>query len=341
VIVIPCIRNASPLTLRYGFCGISWKDPCKESLKNALFDMPRRHSLMKTVSERLAICVFLFVALLGCGENVAPDPIDLSPYLPQHLSALSVDKSTVGLQWEQPQAVNDTILAGYIIEFAGRRDTVTKTTTDYTASGLLPGLVNFVLSPLASDGRTAQGVTMLWAPAERFEDSAYTMYEMNVSDLSRPSGLNVGTRLTNPSTVPVVAAFQESMDLVLVGDAGTVLRFQSANLVTASWNVTLISTVKSSSTSLDYFLESFPADSTFRLTETLIQNNTIYYVIAEGDFPNERNYARIHVRVIPGTFPNRSITVTISIQREPSVPFASAMPDQRSDLALLPPPGKS
>ncbi|MCK5571143.1 MAG: hypothetical protein KAJ12_00210 [Bacteroidetes bacterium] len=295
---------------------------------------------MKTVIERLAICVFLLVALPGCGENVAPDPIDLSPYLPQHLSALSVDRSTVRLQWEQPQAVNDTILAGYIMEFAGRRDTVTKTTTDYTASGLLPGLVNFVISPLASDGRTAQGVTMLWAPADRFDDSAYTMFEYNVSDLNRPSGLNVGTRLTNPGTVPVVAAFQESMDLVLVGDAGTVLRFQSAHLVTASWNVTLISTVKSSSTSLDYLLESYPADSTFVLTETLIENNTIYYVIAEGDFPNERNYARIHVREIPGAFPNRSITVTISLQREPSVPFSSAMPDDRPDLAWLPLPEK-
>ncbi|MGB6648395.1 MAG: hypothetical protein WBG01_07640 [Bacteroidota bacterium] len=286
---------------------------------------------MKTVIERLAICVFPIVALVGCGENVAPDPIDLTPYLPRHLSALSADRSTVGLQWEQPQAVSDTILAGYIIEFAGRRDTVTKTTTDYTASGLLPGLVNFVISPHASDGRRAQGVTMLWAPADRFDDSAYTMFEWNVSDLIRPSGLNVGTRLTDPGTTPVVVAFQESMDLVLVGDAGTALRFKSAHLVTAGWNVTLISTVTSSSTSLDYYLESYPADSTFTRTEALIENNTIYYVIAEGDFPNERNYARIHVRVIPGAFPDRSITVTISLQREPSVPFASAMSYDRPD----------
>ncbi len=294
---------------------------------------------MKTVIERLAICVFPVVALLGCGENVAPDPIDLTPYLPQRLSALSVDGSTVGLQWEQPQAVNDTILAAYIIEFASRKDTVTKTTTDYTASGLLPGLVNFVISPLASDGRRAQGVTMLWAPAERFDDSSYTMFEMNVSDLSRPSGLNVGTRLTDPSSGPIVFAFQESMDLALVGDAGTVLRFQSAHQVTTGWNVTLISTVTSSSTSLDYFLESYPADSTFTRTEALIENNAIYYVIAEGDFPNERNYARIHVRVIPGAFPNRSITVTISIQREPSVPFASLLPEEKLDLAGLTFPG--
>jgi hypothetical protein len=285
--------------------------------------------------------VLTVLGLVGCGENIEPSPIDLSPYYPQRLSALSVDSATVGLAWQQPEAVNDTILAAYIIEFAGRRDTVSKSTTDYTAAGLLPGLVNFVISPLAADGRRAQGATMLWAPAKRYDDSAYTMFEYNVSDLSRPSGLNVGTRLTNPESAPVVFAFQESMDLVLVGDAGTALRFQSAHLVTANWNVTLISTVTSPSTSLDYFLESYPADSTFTRTEALIQNNTIYYVLAEGDFPSERNHARIHVRVIPGSFPNRSIIVTISLQREPSVPFASALPEEKLDPAGLTFPGRA
>jgi len=271
------------------------------------------------------VCVPVIAALVGCGENIAPPPVDLSPYYPRQLSALSVDASTVALRWVQPEAVNDAILAGYIIRYAGRRDTVTKTTTDYLASSLLPGIVSFVISPLATDGRTADGTSLLWAPADRFDAPAYVLYEYNVADLSRNAGLNVGTRLTDPSTIPVAAAAQESMDLILNGDAGLPLRFQSAHLVTAGWNVTLLSTISHPSNSLERYLESYPPDSSFTQAEVVLQNNTVYYAIAEGDLAGERNYVRIHVRLLPGAFPNRSIEVTISLQREVSVPFASLL----------------
>jgi len=263
------------------------------------------------------------MALLGiaCGENVAPPPVDLSPYLPKNLSAVSLDIRTVGLAWNLPSGVNDTALVGFIVDVGGKQTSIGKRESTFVATLLPQGLSQFTVSPIGQGGATAAGPSISWAPAERF-DTAFVIYEYNVADLSRGAGLDMGTRLTDPQVVPVALAVQTTMDVWLNGDAGQPLRLMSANLWLADWNVTRFSSVVTPAPSLDVAIPAFPATSTFTETQVPILDNTIYYAICEGDISGEQHYVRLHVHVLSGAFPDRSIEIWISLQRQPDVPFA-------------------
>jgi len=276
-----------------------------------------------TPSSVAATAILAGLAVLGfaCGENIAPPPADLTPFLPQNLSAASLDVRTVGLAWNLPSNVNDTVLVGYVVEAAGQQTSIGKRESVFVASSLPPGVSQFRVSPLGAGGATAPGPTISWAPAERF-DTAFVLYEYNVSALSRPVGLKMGSRLTDPEALPLALAAQNSMDLWVNGDAGLPLTLRSANLWLADWRVTQFSSVTTPAPSLDVAIPAYPAPSTFGQGIVQIQNNTIYYAICEGDNPNELNYVRIHVRVLPGSFPDRSIEIRLSLQRQPGVPFA-------------------
>ena len=265
------------------------------------------------------------LALFGvaCEENIAPPPVDLTPYLPQNLSAVSLDVRTVGLAWNLPSNVDDTLLVGYVVSAAGQQTAIGKRESLFAATSLPQGASQFTVSPLGAGGATAPGPAITWAPAERF-DTAFVIYESNVSELSRPAGLDVGTRLTDPLAVPVAYAVQGTMDLWLNGDAGQPLRLMSANLWLAGWNVTRFSSVVTPAPSLDVAIPAFPAQSTFAQGIVQVQDNTIYYAICEGDLSSEVHYVRIHVHVLPGSFPDRSIEIRLSLQRQPGVPFADA-----------------
>jgi hypothetical protein len=277
----------------------------------------------QTLSWSARAAILSGMALLGfaCGENIAPPPTDLTPYLPQNLSAVSLDVRTVGLAWELPANVDDTVLVGYVVDVGGQQSAIGKRETTFVASSLAQGVTLFSVSPLGAGGATAPGPSISWAPAERF-DSSFVIYEYNVSELARSAGLDVGTRLTDPVVVPVAYAVQQSMDMWLNGDAGQPLRLMSANLWLSDWNVTLFSSLITPAPSLDVAIPAFPAPSTFTESLVQLQDNTIYYAICEGDLANERHYARIHVHILPGSFPNRSIQIQLSLQRQPGVPFA-------------------
>jgi len=274
-----------------------------------------------TSAAKAAIFAGIVVAGMSCGENIAPPPADLSAYLPQNLSAVSLDIRSVGLAWDLPANVADTALVGYLVDVGGQQTSIGKTESTFVARSLPPGVTRFTVSPIGAGGASVTGPSISWAPAERF-DTAFVLYEYNVSALDRPAGLDIGTRLTDPQAVPVALAVQNSMDLWVNGDAGQPLTLRSASLWLADWKVTQFSSISTPAPSLDVAVPAYPAASTFTQGIVQIQDNTVYYAICEGDLPGERNYVRIHVHVLGGVFPDRSIEIRLSLQRQPGVPYA-------------------
>lgn len=274
-----------------------------------------------TSAAKAAILAGIVVGGISCGENIAPPPVDLTPYLPQNLSAVSLDIRAVGLTWDLPANVADTALVGYVVDAGGQLTSIGKTESTFVASSLPPGVTQFTVSPIGAGGASVTGPSISWAPAERF-DTAFVLYEYNVAALNRPSGLNVGTRLTDPEAVPVGLAVQNSMDFWVNGDAGQPLTLRSANLWLSDWKVTQFSSVSTPAPSLNVAIPAYPAPSTFTQGIVQIQDNTVYYAICEGDLPGERHYVRIHVHVLDGVFPDRSIEIRLSLQRQPGVPYA-------------------
>jgi hypothetical protein len=130
------------------------------------------------------------------------------------------------------------------------------------------------------------------------------------------------------------------VDVWLVG-GGTVangtaspLRLLSASVYQPAYQLARFSTTSHQSSSLDYFLAQYPGgiDS----IGVTLSDNTIYYVLVEG--PNATYCtARLHVRFLGGTFPNRQVAITISLQRSPNVSYAEAAADRISAFALAPP----
>ena len=73
--------------------------------------------------------------------------------------------------------------------------------------------------------------------------------------------------------------------------------------------------------SLDYYIDQFP--TTYTRSEVVLRDNSIYYARGTGA-PGEIHYVRIHVRFGPGTYPNRTVIISLSVQKVPSLQFASS-----------------
>jgi hypothetical protein len=263
---------------------------------------------------------------LQCGDNLAPQ-LYTNLFPPAEVKALSVDNSTIELTWSAPQGTPDSVLKDYVISWGGSRDSVPKQVHAFRANSLV-GMTVFTLFSRGKNRQLSDAVTMRWAPAWRYS-SPYVLYEYDVSNLSRNAGLNVGTSTSDPSAVPVQMIVQPTMDLYLFGQAGQPLYLRSASQFQPTWNRTLFSTQTDTSSSLDLPLSSFPASFTELNMEVV--DNTIYYLQVVGD-PGEINYARLHVHVLPGIFPDRSIEVRVSLQRVPFLMYAQDPPVSRERL---------
>ncbi len=275
----------------------------------------------------------LYVALLSlgilsnCGENIESlDPADsFGP--PQDLKALSVNDSTVSLQWSAAVGASDSLFQGYVVQWDSNQDSVSKTILSYTVDSLSPGQKEFTVRSFKADGQVSDGAVITWAPAARF-DSIYTVFENASSNLVRPEGFNVGTRTTDPSVMVIDltnSTVLETMDFYFSGGSGQIsqpLAMSSARVLFGSLNQTLFSSVTHLSPSLDFPLSLFPDAASFTKDTIAVSDNMIYYARVIGD-PGETNYARIHLHVSPGTaFPDRVIEVQVSLQRVPDLLFA-------------------
>jgi len=223
--------------------------------------------------------------------------------------------------------VTDTILAGYIVRYADRQQNIPKTQTEFTATSLSPGSVTFFINPVAQSGQTADGVQITWAPAKRFL-LTYTLTEYTPPEPARPAALFLGTETTPPHVAPLAVFGQRSPDLYLGGTAiPDSLFLKSPILFDPVWNATSFSVETDSAGSLDYYRSTFPSTTSFTRGQMVALDNRIYYVRTAADQAGTWLFARIHVHVLPGlSYPNRSVQITISLQRVPGLPFASADP---------------
>jgi hypothetical protein len=269
---------------------------------------------------------------LSCGNNLnSPSTILLNP--PQALQALSVNDTTVALRWTAPSGSVDSSFVGYQVEFGTRKDTLPRTSLRYDASPLGPGATLFKLFSRDATGKLSESsANIQWAPAARF-DSAFVLYEYDFQNLGRQVGLHLGNRSTNPYALSLNDPSAESdMDIYLFGGSSQPLALRSASLYLGSFSVTSFSTRSDASSSLDLFLSSFPASDTFTLDNVQVTDNTVYYALLSHHplLSGEKNYARIQVRALGGSYPDRSVAIRVSLQRVPGVAFASLQPSEES-----------
>ena len=256
--------------------------------------------------------LLLVLVLVGCGENQDSTSPSTQFGPPENMKALSVNATTVGLQWTAPTGQPDS-LGGYVVQVGNSKDTLGPTAVSFMADSLTPGEKTFTVYARRKSGTLSDGAVIKWAAAARF-DVPYVIYEYKTNQTSVLSALDVGTATTDPAATTVSSADAPKMDLYLFGGNGGVqegLQLQSPSLLATVWNATYFSTVSYQSTGLDQYLASFPASSTFTLDRVSIVDNTIYFARVAGDY-----YVRLHVHVQSGAaFPARAVEIRVSLQR--------------------------
>jgi hypothetical protein len=288
----------------------------------------------------MIVTAMLAVLLQGCGPNEATDPVLSKIGPPQNLKSVSLNKTTVGLKWDPPLGASDSTFAGYAVQYGSHTDTLAKGSVTFAADSLAAGESAFIVSVRTKDGHSGDGVSIRWAPAERFA-SAITLTEYTPVEPSRLAGLRVGGKTTDPVAVAVNPATVDNFDLYLYGGGSAPsalpLSFWSASLFSGgTYRTTMFSSVQYTSSTLDYYADAFPAPSTFTLTSVQVADNTIYYARVVGDNQSETHYVRILVQGTAGGFPARTLRVTLSLQRVPGLLYAAAPPIDCSGDMLAP-----
>ena len=280
---------------------------------------------MKTLT---ALSALLFV-FAGCGSNSAGPGLDYTLEPPAAIRAFSVDSTHVRIHWDASTSATEPTFGGYIISWGTFNDTLSAAVFRYTAGPLPPGLTQFSLRSRRTDGRVSPTISIAWAPAYRFDASPLVIYEIDDSTGAHPTGIDAGTQSTNPAAIVINPLAQARLDFFLQGHAGQPLLLSSANQYNSQWNGTVFSTESVVSASLDTARATFPASNSFSLLNVPVQDNTIYYAQVLGD-GGQINYIRFLVRVLAGSFPNRSIEIRISLQRAAGVPIAGVFPAARN-----------
>jgi hypothetical protein len=270
----------------------------------------------------------LAALFLCCGPNEATDPSLSKIGPPQNLKSVSLDKSRVGLKWDAPTGATDSTFAGYAVSYGAHSDTLGKASVVYAADSLPAGETAFEVQVRTRDGHAGEGVTIRWAPAERFA-SGIVLTEFTPLESTRLAGLRVGGKTTGPAAVAVNPAAVDNFDLYLYGGgsapAAQPLSLWSASLYSGStYRKTYFSTVQYSSSTLDYYISAFPDQGTFTQTMVDLTDNMIYFAKIIGDVPSETHFVRILVQGIGGSFPARTARITLSLQRVPGLMYASA-----------------
>lgn len=279
---------------------------------------------------------FLLLALISleCGNNLATNPLTPAGS-PSNVTALSVDRTTVRLFWSAPAGAADSTIRSYIIQWPGNRDSVPSGVFTFTADSLLPGEHAFTLSTERTDGSFSSGTVINWAPAARF-DSGWVVLEYDPA-INQIEGFHVGSQLGHPAVMTLDPSNEQFVDLYFFGRAGGDLVMLSASQYLQDWNATLFSTQADAATSLDLPLPAFPAPSTFTLDNITLTDNTIYYARVIG-LNGSFNYARIHIHLLGGVAPGRSVEVKVSLQTVANLPIAGSMrneTDRSPSVALF------
>ena len=208
---------------------------------------------------------------------------------PENLKALSVNGTTVGLQWTAPSGQQDSI-EGYVVQMGSSRDTLAKTTLSYLADSLTARRERTLHRLCPSHfGHLSDGAVIKWAPASRF-DGPYVLSEYKTNVTTVNSAFDVGTATLEPAAMGVTSTNATRMDLYLFGGNGWVqeaLQLQSTSCWPMSGTATFFSTVTHPSARPGLLSCRVPgSDRRFTLDRVPLVDNTIYYVRVIGDNGN-------------------------------------------------------
>ena len=288
--------------------------------------------------------LMISVAFAACKSNTGPTT-DQPLRPPTNPRAYSSDDSTVVLYWS-PSADRDlTVFDKYRVSatddtgaLASTLFTPTGNDTTMTVSGLRGG-ETYTFSIVSTVVATASGYTesvpalIEWAPAARFVVDTIGLLRLYDAVLAYPdsSGLIVfDTTIGGPRRTSPVNPGRDSilMDL-FVTSRGTPMEIWSPDTLNARWRGTRFSSVIDFALSLDDARSAPPAPSTYTLSVLEVPNSTIstsaivYFRTADG------NYGRMLLERDPskgiliwGAYPYRYLTVQISYQTTPDIPYA-------------------
>lgn len=287
------------------------------------------------------IVVGLVFALIGleCGPNQNVITTGGGPTPPENVKAYSSGPQSVTLSWTAPPEASDSAFWGYHISWNGIQDSVPKGTLTFTADPVPAGLTAFsLISKLATGETSSIPSTIAWAPADRFSDSTFTLYEFIQGGAAPagPTAIYLSSPGGPPKRFPIDSTIQSNADFYLFGGTGGLpqtLQLYSADLYDAANHSTRFSTVTDASSTLDFPRSSFPGGSTYTNESVTATANTIYYVQLEGS--SGAYYARVLITSLAGSSPGRAITMKLSVQRSPGIVIALAAPgNQRKVVGL-------
>ena len=287
-----------------------------------------RHGEIHTITVkgggRMKTVLLLSAAVVcaGCGNNLAGPAMTPLFAPPGGLAALSVDSAHVRLDWTAPLLVTDTTFAGYVLAWGTVADTLQKTTLMFTGGPLPAGAATFSIRSLLKNGQTSDAASITWAPAWRFDAVPIVVTEYSSSQQTGFPGVDAGSRTSNPGAIGLLDVGADSaLDFYLSGPAGSPLQLLSAVTFNPGWHQTFFSTQTTSSPDLNAPLALFPAEDTFTLQNVTLADQVIYYAKIQGN-TGEIHYVRVHVHLIPGSFPVRQVDIRISLQKVPGLPYA-------------------
>lgn len=276
-----------------------------------------------------AVCLLLIAFLsLQCGPNQNVITTSGGPTAPENVKAYSSGPQSVNLSWTAPPEASDSMFWGYIIKWNGIQDSVPKGTLTITVTSLPAGATPFTLVSRLTTGEISESPAVIaWAPADRFSDSTFILWEYIQGGASPagPTAIYTSSPGGPPKIFPIDSTFLSNADFYLFGGTGGLpqtLQLFSADLYDGANHATRFSTVTDASSTLDFPRSSFPASSTFTSQSVTATVNTIYYVQLEGT--SGPYYARVLITGSSGSSPGRSIAMKLSIQRSPGVFFAGA-----------------
>lgn len=284
------------------------------------------------------------VAFVACKSNTGPTT-DQALDPPTNPRAYSSDDSTVVLYWSPSASRDLTAFDKYRVSatddtggLASTQFTPTGTDTTMTVTGLRAGetyTFGIVSTVVATASGYAESVPALieWAPASRFEADTIGLLRLYDAALAYPdsSGLIVfDTSISGPRRMSLLNPRRDSLLLdFLVISGGTPMYIGSADYYNSRWRQSRFSSVIDFAPSLAYARSAPPDTSTYTLSFIEVPNTTIstsaivYFRTADG------NYGRLLLERDPskgiliwGAYPYRYLTVQISYQTTPDIPYS-------------------
>ena len=288
--------------------------------------------------------IVLSAAFSACKTNTGPTTDQpLSP--PTNPRAYSSDDSTVVLYWSPSSSRDLTVFDKYRVTatddtgaLASTQFTTTGNDTAMTVTGLRTG-ESYTFRIVSTVVATASGYTesapalIVWAPASRFVADTIGRLRLYDEALAYPdsSGLIVfDTTIGGPRRMSLVTPGRDSLLLdFVVTSGGTPMYIGSAEYYNARWRQSRFSSVIDFAPSLDYAKSAPPDTSTYSLSFIEVPNTTLSTSAIVYFRTADRNYGRLLIERDPskgiliwGAYPYRYLTLQISYQTTPDIPYA-------------------